>query len=107
MINAPSSQRSTGDARQSYTFGQVLERAEILAEWIRDRDMGLGSRVAIGGGNCIEQVDHPHVSRIWADVLQMGCLIHRYTSDRRGGRLPQCLAVSTSSSLFMPQGLTY
>ena len=53
FISAPAS-TSTSSQRERFTFNQVLDRAELLAAWFQERGLGVGSRVAIGGGNCIE-----------------------------------------------------
>ena len=37
--------------RRQYTFKEVLEQAEELSGWMRKRRLGMGSRIAIGGGN--------------------------------------------------------
>ncbi|ORX37971.1 hypothetical protein BD324DRAFT_650512 [Kockovaella imperatae] len=37
--------------RQEWTFGQVVEESLKLAGWMKSRGLGIGSRIAIGGGN--------------------------------------------------------
>ena len=43
--------------RSAYTFKQVMERAEKLGSWMRRRGLGMGSRIAIGGGNSVGWVE--------------------------------------------------
>jgi len=39
------------DAREHVTFRDTLERAIKIAAWMRGKGLGIGSKVAIGGGN--------------------------------------------------------
>ena len=39
------------DAREHVTFRDTLERAIRIAAWMRSKGLGIGSKVAIGGGN--------------------------------------------------------
>jgi len=39
------------DAREHVTFRDTLEKAIRAAAWMRSKGLGIGSKVAIGGGN--------------------------------------------------------
>jgi hypothetical protein len=39
------------DAREHVTFRDTLEKAIRVAAWMRSKGLGVGSKVAIGGGN--------------------------------------------------------
>jgi hypothetical protein len=39
------------DAREHVTFRDTLEKAIRVAAWMRSKGLGIGSKVAIGGGN--------------------------------------------------------
>ncbi|ODO00633.1 long-chain fatty acid CoA ligase [Cryptococcus wingfieldii CBS 7118] len=40
------------DAREYWTFGEILDRGLKLAAWLRSRGIKLGDKVVIGGKNC-------------------------------------------------------
>jgi hypothetical protein len=40
------------DAREHVTFSDTLEQTIRTAAWLRSKGLGVGSKVAIGGGNC-------------------------------------------------------
>jgi hypothetical protein len=52
--------------REEVTYGEVLRKSLVLAAWLRSEGVGMGSRVAIGGANCIEQVFI--LSVVWIDA---------------------------------------
>ena len=39
------------DSREHVTFSETLEKALKIAAWMRSKGLGVGSKVAIGGGN--------------------------------------------------------
>ena len=39
------------DSREHVTFRETLEKAFKIAAWMRSKGLGVGSKVAIGGGN--------------------------------------------------------
>lgn len=55
FINAPK-QHGAHDERESITFGEAFKQALALAAWLRQRGIGVESRVAIIGYNSIGYV---------------------------------------------------
>lgn len=51
MLNAPRAGGAGEADREVLTYGEVWERSVRLAGWLRDRGVGAGTRVAIGGRN--------------------------------------------------------
>jgi len=51
VINEPVPEPAGYDDRRDVTFGQLLERAYVLAAWLREQGVDVSDRVAIGGIN--------------------------------------------------------
>lgn len=51
IVNEPVPEPADYDARQEVTYGQMLDNSYRLAAWLRERGVGQGDRVAVGGHN--------------------------------------------------------
>jgi long-subunit acyl-CoA synthetase (AMP-forming) len=51
------------DSREHVTFRQTLEQVLRTAAWMRSQGLGVGSKVAIGGGNSTEYVAEKWTAR--------------------------------------------
>lgn len=55
FLSSPAADGEEND-REHITYGDTYKRAVVLAAWLREQGVGVGTRVAIGGLNSIEWV---------------------------------------------------
>lgn len=95
FVSSPLPLSAGPDAREHVTFRQVLEKSLRVAAWMRSKGLGMGSKVAIGGGNCTEWVISV-AGQARAETPQLGRLMDSCPPDRRCGRRSQRMAVGDS-----------
>jgi hypothetical protein len=54
LMDSPLPEPAPREQRHSITYGETLERAYVLAGWLREHDVRVGSKVGCVGYNCIK-----------------------------------------------------
>lgn len=85
------------DERAQLTYGELVARATVYADWALSEDLGGGSVVCLIMPNCVDYV------AIWLGLTHIGCVVALINTNLVGAGLAHCVQAARCSHVIVDE----